>query len=149
MYKRGEIRNDEYAKVIYSFTALRYGNITPSDIDGYGYTTVPGCIEYKRNCFVFIEMKYQNGSSELDTGQRLMYERMVDDHKSPAVCIVGEWTERNLNERGHVDVASCVVKKYYKQYSNGNWPVIPVYMTVKKCIDDFLESHNVENSIPF
>ena len=65
---RGEINNRDRAMQINDFRGLRYGTITPTDIDGF--------LDLNDNVFVFIELKY--GDAELPYGQRLALERLCD-----------------------------------------------------------------------
>ena len=62
------IKNRENAAKIKDFGSLRWGKISPTDIDGF--------IEIGNEKFIFIECKY--GDSELPTGQRIALERLVD-----------------------------------------------------------------------
>ena len=65
---RGVIQNRERSRQIIDFRDLRYGNITPTDIDGF--------IEYKGLAFVFLEYKY--GDAEMPYGQALAFTRACD-----------------------------------------------------------------------
>lgn len=76
--ERGEIRNKDFAKQLNNFKGLRWGNITPTDIDGF--------IEYHGKGFIIFELKYKG--TELPYGQRLALERECDDHKKPTLLII-------------------------------------------------------------
>ena len=65
---RGRIRNRKYAKQLRDFSGLRFGKITPTDIDAF--------LDFQDNTFIFIETKY--GDAKLSTGQRLALERVCD-----------------------------------------------------------------------
>lgn len=109
MFERGVIRNKEFASQIMSFHNMRYGNITPTDIDGF--------IEYKNKCFIFFESKHTG--SALKGGQRLALERLTDAcHASrPTILFVCHHNESMADERG-VDVSGSIVFEY--RY-NGKW----------------------------
>lgn len=68
MAERGVIRNREFAQQIRDFSGLRFGTITPTDIDGF--------IDYQDKLFVFFESKY--GDTKLPYGQKLALERLCD-----------------------------------------------------------------------
>ena len=66
---RGIIQNRERARQIIDFSGIRYGNITPTDMDGR--------FEKQNEAFVFFEMKY--GDAEMPRGQKIAFERLVDN----------------------------------------------------------------------
>lgn len=66
--ERGVIRNRQHATQIRDFSGMRFGNITPTDIDGF--------MEFGDRTFIFMESKF--GNSELLLGQRLALERLCD-----------------------------------------------------------------------
>ena len=69
---RGVIQNRERARQIIDFSGLRYGNITPTDIDG--------CIEYQDKGVAFIEIKHRD--SPMPKGQELALTRLVDNNST-------------------------------------------------------------------
>ena len=95
----GVIRNREYATRVRDFSGLRFGTITPTDLDGL--------IEYKDRGYVLIEVKY--GETRLPDGQRLALERLCDDLQKtkPALLVIG-----SHHSRGDIDVAQAVVTEY-------------------------------------
>jgi len=98
---RGKIRNRDFARQLRDFSGLRWGNITPTDIDGY--------FEIGDRIFVFIEIKY--GTTEVPFGQKLALERLVDiiGETRDAILIIGS----HHDEAGtDIDVAPCVVREY-------------------------------------
>jgi len=99
---RGEIQNRARAKQLRDFTGLKFGNITPTDIDGY--------VEFRDKLHVWMEAKLEG--EPLLRGQRLALERACDaiaetgresivlvlDHSTPpeedipfAICRVREY----------------------------------------------------------
>lgn len=79
------IRNRAFVSQIRDFSGMQFGEITPTDIDGF--------IEYRNKGFIFIESKH--GLSKLIGGQRLALERLVDSLNivKPALLIVCSHTE--------------------------------------------------------
>ena len=65
---REKIHNRERGKQIIDFSGIRYGNITPTDLDGF--------FEKGNKIFVFYEYKLPN--AEMPKGQRLALMRVVD-----------------------------------------------------------------------
>ena len=72
MTEPGIFRNREYAKQLKSFSGLRFGKITPTDIDGF--------LDFGNNVYVFIETKH--GDAPLPYGQKLALERL---------WLLGQW----------------------------------------------------------
>lgn len=97
--ERGVIRNRGYATQIRDFSGLRFGNITPTDVDGL--------IEYKGKGYVLIEIKYQG--VQLPPGQRLALERLCDDlqRTKPTLLIIAVH-----DSDGDIDVAKTLVAEY-------------------------------------
>jgi hypothetical protein len=124
--KRGAIYNEELARQINDFTELLYGRrgmerkITPMDIDGF--------IDFGKQLFVYLEGKLT--TKVLDGGQRVAFERMVDQVKSPTRSIGIVYV--HLNREGDVDVANSVVREYRW---NGAWHQPQDAITVRQAID--------------
>lgn len=121
--ERGVIRNREWATKIRDFSGLRFGNITPTDLDGM--------IEYKNKCFIFYESKF-NGA-DMPFGQRLAFERMIDDHNKPAILFVTKH-----NTEGDIDFANTIVQKYYFRK---RWHEIEERTTLREATDKFIEKY--------
>jgi hypothetical protein len=68
MTERGVIRNIRFARQRADFKGMRFGTITPTDIDGF--------IEFDDEVFIFMETKHLG--AELPNGQRLALERVCD-----------------------------------------------------------------------
>lgn len=96
---RGTIRNRKFYNQIKDYSNLRWGNITPTDIDGF--------IDFGNKLFVLIELKYSGG--DLEKGQELALERLTDDRDligRHSICIVATY-----DTDGDVDVAKCSVER--------------------------------------
>lgn len=81
--ERGAVRNRGHYTQLKDFTRLRYGLITPSDIDGV--------IDFQNKAFVFLELKFSG--AQMSFGQRLMYERICDACETggvPSIVIVAD-----------------------------------------------------------
>lgn len=101
MHERGKIRNREFATQIRDFSGLRYGKITPTDIDGF--------LDFGNKLFVFIESKY--GTGRLPYGQRLALERLCDACHCPPLRVSILLIGRHL-EKDNVDYANMRVVEY-------------------------------------
>lgn len=120
--ERGKIRNRQYANRVRDFSGLRFGNITPTDIDGM--------IEYKNICYVYIETKFESAS--LPNGQRLALERQCDDMSKvkPAIMIVA-----SHNTDGDIDVANTTVTEF--RFRNA-WHETQTTTTTKDLVTRFI-----------
>ena len=96
--ERGVIKNRKFASQIRDFSGLRFGNITPTDIDGL--------IEYKNMAFIFIELKYKD--AVLPLGQRLALERLCDGLIKSSLLIVASH-DKGPDE--DIDVAKSIVSE--------------------------------------
>lgn len=120
MYERGAIRNKKQAEQLRDFTNLKFGNITPTDIDGY--------IDYRGKCQIFMEAKY--GGAELPNGQKRAIEVIVNSSTIPAVAfVVSHYTD------GMIDMGNCEIKKYYFE---GEWRTTDKYKTLRQAVEAFL-----------
>ena len=106
---RGHIQHNERARQIVAFDGLKYGNITPTDIDGF--------IEKSNEAFIFFELKYKD--AELPAGQKTALIRLVDNLQAAgkkSVLFVGR------HEVGNPDVkviaGNTLVTDFY---FNGCW----------------------------
>ena len=125
---RGIIQNRERARQIIDFSSLRYGNITPTDIDGL--------IEYHNKAYIFYEYKYQN--AELPKGQKIALERIANDlsKTKETIILICEHTENNCNN--DIIAAKAIIRAiYYK----GKWgkPIESMNVTVDNFTNRFLK----------
>lgn len=125
---RGIIRNREHAAQLRLFTGMRWGNITPTDIDGL--------IDFGGQAFVIVETKH--GSAQMPRGQRLALERLADIISStgrPCVALVA-----THSGGGDIVVGECLVTEY--RYRRA-WNVPREPMTVRSAIDGFRRKHGL------
>jgi hypothetical protein len=123
---RGKIRNREYAQQLKDFSGLRFGKITPTDIDGF--------MDFGNKVFVFIETKH--GDAPLPVGQKLALERLCDasmDAKKASVVLVA-----HHQTLGDIDVASLPVDLLRM---NKKWRKPKKEMTVREAVEQFLQWH--------
>ena len=113
----------EFATQIRNFSGLRWGNITPTDIDG--------CVDYHNKAWVLFELKY-NGA-ELPFGQGLALERQCDDLQrvKPTLLIIASHTNEPPAD---IDAENAIVVKY--RY-NHKWTELENGKTVKAMLDEF------------
>lgn len=124
---RGLIINRERARQLRDYSGLRFGDITPTDIDGV--------IEYQNKAYVIYEFKLVNAI--VPFGQRLALERLTDDLESrkPTLCIIASHNELNCDE--DIDAANASVTEYRLK---GEWtPFSPeLKITTRKMTELFL-----------
>lgn len=104
MSVRGVINHVNRAQQINDFSGIRFGNITPTDIDGL--------IEYHNKAWIIFEIKYKD--AQLPYGQRLALERMVKDFTDAgkkAMAIVAEHYVDDTSKQ--VNAAECCVREVY------------------------------------
>jgi hypothetical protein len=89
MYERGKIRNPKNISRLRDFSGLRYGLITPTDIDAF--------FEFGNKSFIFMETKRKG--AKMPKGQRLALERLCDACDSPkhrAVVFIAEHGDEEI-----------------------------------------------------
>ena len=124
--RRGVIQNRARAEQIVDFSDLRFGKITPTDIDAL--------IEYKNTCFLLVELKHHS-KPVIDLGQRLALERIALGMIKPTLvlhAVHSEPVERDIN------AATCVVHRYYWQ---GRWRAPAALVTVREVADGFFNKY--------
>lgn len=128
MNDRGVYRQPALGRQLLLFRGLRYGTITPTDIDGF--------LDFGGKLFVFLEVKY--GAAVLPTGQRLALERLCDAcwraGIEAAVLVARHDTDTD------VEVADCTVSEI--RY-NGRWESSRK-RTVRQTIDAFLQAKGAQ-----
>ena len=125
--ERGAIRDKMGASILCDFTGLKYGKITPTDLDGF--------VDFGNKIFVLIECK--GGKARMPYGQRLALERLIDNSKVKSLLIVAKWKKLS---KGFIDVANCEVTQIRFEEK---WHKIPK-TTVRKIVDRFVEKYAPE-----
>jgi hypothetical protein len=124
MVERGVIRNREQASQIKDYSGLKFGKITPTDIDGM--------IEYHDKGMIFLEIKYKD--ADMPYGQKLALERLCDflnQAGKPTIVIVASHESDE-----DIDVANTIVKKYRWNYE---WKDCPGNRTTRSLIESFIK----------
>lgn len=125
MQNNGVIRDRAAAAQIRNFSGLRWGNITPTDIDGL--------IEYQNRLFVFIEAKYMGAN--LPHGQRLALERLCDAVSNSGKMAVVFIASHETPPDEDIDFTKITVIEYRYR---GKW-VKPPSINLKSAIDLFIK----------
>lgn len=126
MAERGAICNRQLAMQIRDFTGLRFGKITPTDIDGF--------LEFGDRLFVFIEGK--RTGAPLSFGQALALARLTDAcHCPPRRFAVAIIVDHPPSEED-IDYATATVRSYRW---GGEWRnPMQKAVTLRAAIDRFL-----------
>jgi len=119
---RGRIRNREFASILRDFSGLRWGKITPTDIDAF--------LDFGNKAFVFVESKFHKTS--LQGGQKLALERLVDAAPMPAILIVAE---HECEAGSDIELGNNNVVQYRL---NKRWRKPVKNISVRAAIDAFL-----------
>jgi len=119
---RGVIQNRKFALQINDFSALKFGKITPTDIDGF--------MDFGNKHFVYLETKH--AGADLPYGQKLALERLCDATTKAGIKSVVIVAEHNT--AGDIDVGNLLVKKYY---FNGQWTNQFREITVRNAVEKF------------
>jgi hypothetical protein len=120
----GKIRNPARAFQHIDYTGIRYGNATPSNIDGI--------LELQGRLFVLFEYKHVS-AQPMPKGQRMMIERIVDNLQSDnvfSIAIVGVH-DSPIGEEINASVARAIEIRWKSQWidlSHSSY-------TVKSCVD--------------
>lgn len=102
MAERGEIRDRYAATQVRDFRGLRYGRITPTDIDAY--------LEFSNRLFVFVEAKF--GGAPIKRGQLLAIERLTDAVHMPPRRYAAAIVVDHLTLGGDVDYGQAPVRAW-------------------------------------
>ena len=123
---RGRIQNKVRARQLIDFSGLKYGNITPTDIDGF--------IEKGNKIFVFYEYKLKN--AEMPKGQELALTRIVDGLSTAGkTAVLFLCSHEEINPQNDIQGADARVEKIYwnKVWHDGKG------LNVKDQTDKFME----------
>ena len=131
---RGKIHRRARGQQIIDFSKIRYGNVTPTDIDGF--------IEKSNEAFVFYELKYAD--NEMPYGQETALRRLVDLARAAGKKSVLFLCRHDVsNPEDDIDASKAIVDRIYfnSEWHRGNGH------TLKEASDSFMkwalpESHN-------
>lgn len=122
---RGKIRDRECAKQLKDFSGLRFGKITPTDIDGF--------VDFQNKAFVIFEIKH--GTTAMPYGQRLGYERLADACEKSGIRTLVILAHHNIQAPQDIDVAILPVTLVRFQ---GKWKQPNIPHTVRTAFEAFL-----------
>jgi len=120
------IRNKEYAARLKDFSGLRFGKISPTDIDGF--------LDFSDRLFIFVETKYQN--SPVPYGQKLALERLCDATQSDTRNSYLLLT--SYDSDGDIDIGETVVKQYRYQRVWHDSPEMTLREVIEILINKYL-----------
>jgi hypothetical protein len=123
---RGKIRDRECAKQLKDFSGLRFGRITPTDIDGF--------VDFQNKAFVIFEIKH--GTTAMPYGQRLGYERLADACEKSGIRTLVILAHHNIQAPQDIDVAILPVTLVRFQ---GKWKQPNIPHTVRTAFEAFLK----------
>lgn len=126
--ERGGIRNERRYKQLVDFRGLRYGAMTPTDVDGV--------LEYKDKLFILLELKHTSAPPMKD-GQRMALERMcIHLTKQRATILLLAVHDRAPEQL--IDAAAAIVHSKYFFYQ---WRQPEQIETVREATDAFIEKY--------
>lgn len=133
MDTRGKINHVGRRQQIIDFSQLRYGNKTPTDVEGY--------LDFGNKATILFEMKLEG--SPFPDGQRLALERLVDDigSRKPALLIVADHAVYDIEQQ--IPAHVCLVREF--RYRNKWYKGSSEYPMVKDLADAFLKKHGLVN----
>lgn len=124
---RGVIQNPDRVRQIIEFKNLKFGKMTPMDVDGL--------LEYHGIAYIFYE--YKLDGALMPDGQRKALERLADDcqkagkHSTVFLC-----EHQDENPANIVDAGSAIVKRiYYKNKWTDDFP----RRTVREWTEKFIK----------
>ena len=117
------IKNRTFISQIKDFSSLRFGKISPTDIDAF--------LDFQNKLFIFIELKH--GKPDLSFGQKLAIERLCDSCQSEtrnSFAIIAVHASEADIDVGSAIVKSIRFKKEWKQIS-GDLSVLGAITQIK------------------
>lgn len=100
MAQRGEVVYLDRYKQLINFSGLRWGNITPTDIDM--------CIDFQGKCLIFGEFKY--GNAPFPQGQKIALEVLCDKSNVPAIALIAR---HHVPPNEFINVSKLAVSEFY------------------------------------
>lgn len=124
MVERGAIRNREFKNQVADMSGLRWGNITPTDLDAF--------LDFGDRLFVLIEGKFRG--AQIREGQLKAIERLCDSAHCPprrySYAIIADHAAADCED---IDFANMAVRSIRQ---NRKWASpIQKGLTVKAAID--------------
>jgi len=110
---------------ICDYSGLRFGTITPTDIDGF--------IDLHGKAFIIFELKHRG--AELPRGQRIALESLVKGR--PGIVFVAEHSVDDVKQS--VNAADCLVRELYLPCAR-LWRKPKCKITLLEAIQSYIES---------
>jgi hypothetical protein len=126
MSNRGAIYNKEKALQVNNFEGLKFGKITPTDMDGF--------IDFGDKIFIFLEGKHKD--VPMPYGQKLAFERLCSAADKAGKFSVILLANHDIDPPADVNFDTLPVVKYYHK---GEWRTPKTPITVKQSIDKILK----------
>jgi len=124
------IKHQGYASKVINYNSLQFGNISPTDIDGF--------IEYHDKWFIFIETKFNQ--AQMPRGQELALERICDAIQSPTKnAIVFFTSHQDDGVNVEIDIGLSLVIKY--RYM-GKWVKPKAPITLRDAVERLIPNDN-------
>lgn len=124
------IKHQGYADKVVNFNSLQFGNISPTDIDGF--------IEYHDKTYIFIETKYNK--AQMPRGQELALERLCDAIQSETKnAFVFFTSHQDEGVNVEIDIGNSMVVKYRFK---GEWKKPKSPLTLKTAIERLIPNDN-------
>ena len=121
--------NKDRARQLIRFDGLKYGNITPTDIDGL--------IEYQNKLWILYEAKYAD--KDVPQGQRLALERFIQNVKGDGKHGIAMIVQHDVKDtRKEIFLGSCKVREIYTT-ENPTWKQITFPVTAKIMSDIYIK----------
>jgi hypothetical protein len=122
MSEPGKISFRARAQQLRDYSGLRFGNITPSDIDG--------AVDFGGRCFIFLE--YKLAGAPIPYGQRLLYERICDALTTSETTSSAIIAEHNQPADTDINCAGALAVEYRW---DGEWHKLSPGMPVRTLIE--------------
>ncbi len=130
MSVRGKIRNREQSGQVRDFSKLRFGNVTPTDIDGY--------LEFLNRVFIYLELKYRG--YPMPMGQRVALERgckRIQDGGGDAYVLVAKHFSPPDED---IDASELPLTHLFHK---GRWESVDCPCSVREAIIHILDTHGI------
>ena len=123
--ERGKIRSLPRYKQPVDFSGLRYGRITPTDIDGL--------IEYRNKVFVLYELKLRD--APIEHGQKIALKNIIDSMiKGGSYAVLFKCSHEVDDTSQQIDLSNSIVTEFYL---GDMWRKPKSIMTAREATDEY------------
>jgi hypothetical protein len=138
---RGVIRSRTAGRQIVDFRDLRWGNITPTDLD----CCIRVACSIDRRGQVFAIVEYKQRGAPLPLGQAMHLLALVSNSSAPMIAVIADHSHPSDED---IDGAAAMVRCFrsnppdlFDADGPGEWATPFVPMSVKECLDEFFSRH--------